>query len=515
METNKKKHSTNLDITGTCKKMLDILMLFPNYVNNLLEFCNLSFSTGKIPFILKTSRIVPVPKVNNASKENEFRPIGISPTLMTLLEQIYIRRLNSYVSKTNFMSKFQFGCRKGHSTEHAMIAVVDTIREKLDKGKICALVSLDLRNAFPSIHREKLLTKIKNKYKISDYWLRDYLSNRTQFVDIGRTVSNYRDMLIGLVQGSVLGPQFFTFFINDLPDVLDLSIVVPEMYVDDTNLIFFEELENLNMLKRKIESELLKVNEWVEMNSLALNSEKTKIMLIASKNKLSNVSDFFVNFNDVQIKTSTYIKCVGLSIDNTLSWDVHISTMVKRCYVNLNSLYKIQQFIPYESRVLVGQALVLSIVNYMSSIWSSTTANNLKIIENLIRNISRFVTCKRKYDSIKTEICIELKWLFPKELSEYNMMIIYFKLYKYRNIDFFTNYFRLNSEVHRYETSSANRVCLNIPNSNYGYNTFYYRATTMWNNLPTNLKQLDSLYQFKAKLKDFLLSRQKERLNVI
>ena len=94
-------------------------------------------------------------------------------------------------------------------------------------------------------------------------------------------------------------------------------------------------------------------------------------------------------------------------------------------------------------------------------------------------------------------------------------MKIYYKLYNSRNIEFFSNYFKLNRNVHRYDTSSANNVFLNIPNGNYGYSTFYYRASTMWNNLPSDIKQASSVNQFKRKLKKYLLVSQKERLNIV
>ena len=77
--------------------------------------------------------------------------------------------IHLFITNSNCISKYQFGSREGHSTEHAMIAMVDTIRKKVDEGNVCALCSLDLRNALPSVHREKLLTKIKNKYNISDF----------------------------------------------------------------------------------------------------------------------------------------------------------------------------------------------------------------------------------------------------------------------------------------------------------------------------------------------------------
>ena len=152
---------------------------------------------------------------------------------MTLLERLYFTKLNVFVNERKFLSKSQFGCRKGISTEHAIIALIDNVKKHLDANKVCAIISIDLRDAFPSVHREKLLDKSKTKYNISDMWLRNYLYNRRHFVDIMGKFSNYTDSLIGLPQGSVLGPAFFTFFINDLPEVISNSVIIESKMMND------------------------------------------------------------------------------------------------------------------------------------------------------------------------------------------------------------------------------------------------------------------------------------------
>ena len=93
-------------------------------------------------------------------------------------------------------------------------------------------------------------------------------------------------------------------------------------------------------------------------------------MIISSKNRIPNFSDVSIVFNNVIIDTCKNIKCLGLTIDNTLSWDFQINNIVERCYFNLNiaCTYNIKNYISFESRITVGQALIVSIINYISSI---------------------------------------------------------------------------------------------------------------------------------------------------
>jgi len=159
-------------------------MNFPNFLEGLTFFAKQSFRTGKIPKIFKITKIVPIDKVKNPSQFNHLRPVGITNFVMILLEKVYVGRVIEHINKLNKLSEFQFGCRKYHSTEHAMIQVVDNIKKEISKGKVSVLVSLDLKNAFPSVHREKFLVKMKEEFQVSDYWLRDYFQDRKQFVEI-------------------------------------------------------------------------------------------------------------------------------------------------------------------------------------------------------------------------------------------------------------------------------------------------------------------------------------------
>ena len=62
--------------------------------------------------------------------------------------------------ENNILYDKQFGCRKGHSTSHPIISLVDKVSKSLDKRKIVGGVSLDIRKAFDSISHQILLDKL-------------------------------------------------------------------------------------------------------------------------------------------------------------------------------------------------------------------------------------------------------------------------------------------------------------------------------------------------------------------
>ena len=246
-----------------------------------------------------------------------------------------------------------------------------------------------------------------------------------------------------------------------------------------------------------------------------LHSDKTKFMIIANKHNLKSITELSLSFvfNGAIIKNCESLKCLGLLIDPSLSWDLHINKLAKSCYLRLVSLYKIINFIPNEYKAMLVEALVLSLINYMSSIWGKATAGNIKIIENVIRSAARFVTGIRKFDSVAPDICNNLKWLFPSEMCMFKVLCIFFKLQNTTTVEFFQDYYALNEEVHQHRTRRAKLFNFNyLPRTNYGFNTFHYVSITLWNSLPVEIKNCKSFRTFKEKLKTHLLISQKVRV---
>ena len=94
----------------------------------------------------------------------------------------------------------------------------------------------DFSKAFDSVRHDLLLQKL-NDIGIRGSllkWIINYLSNRTQKVNVNGNLSSERQVSSGVIQGSVLGPLFFTIFVNDVDDVIQKSTIIK--YADDIRI---------------------------------------------------------------------------------------------------------------------------------------------------------------------------------------------------------------------------------------------------------------------------------------
>lgn len=176
----------------------------------LTHLVNLSLTTNIFPADWKNAKII------------------ILPVLSKIIEKIVHRQLMSFLDKNSLLSEFQFGFRRGLSTELAATLLLDDIRREVDSGKLVGAVFIDLSKAFDTISHAKLLDKL-SRYGINDgelEWFKDYLFSRKAVVSYNNCLSEVHEIYSGVPQGSILGPLLFLVFFNDITDVVNHSKVI-------------------------------------------------------------------------------------------------------------------------------------------------------------------------------------------------------------------------------------------------------------------------------------------------
>ena len=157
-----------------------------------------------------------------------------------------------------------------------MTHFLNKIGDSLNNNKHSVAIFCDLKKAFDTCNHKILLMKLK-KYGLSDIelsWFKSYLTDCKQFVMINKSSSSLLDILLGVPQGSILGPLLFILYINDLPLS---SKFLALLFADDTTLLLTH--ENLDELIRMANEEFRKICEFFRINRLVLHPDKTKFLL--------------------------------------------------------------------------------------------------------------------------------------------------------------------------------------------------------------------------------------------
>ena len=147
-------------------------------------------------------------------------------------------RLVHFDERFNILYHNQFGFRKGHSTCHALVHLVNNMSSAIDRNEITVGVFLDLSKAFDTLNHEILFSKLEHDgiRGLTLQWIKSYFSNCKQFVQYRNISSLLQTIKCGVLQESILGPLFFVFYINDLPNV---SSIVKTILFADTSLFLF------------------------------------------------------------------------------------------------------------------------------------------------------------------------------------------------------------------------------------------------------------------------------------
>ena len=178
----------------------------------ITKLVNSCFKSGKFPDKLKLAEITPVPKNGDSQSACDYRPISILPAMSKLFEKVIAIQLHSYFE--TFFSKFLCGFRKRHSTQHALMQLLRSWQQSLDNSDIVGTILMDLSKAYDCLPHDLLIAKLA-AYGVdfsSLCLINNYLTNRFHRVKIGTTFSKWLSLLIGVPQGSVLGPLFLTSF---------------------------------------------------------------------------------------------------------------------------------------------------------------------------------------------------------------------------------------------------------------------------------------------------------------
>ena len=222
-------------------------------------------------------------------------------------------------------------------------------------------------------------------------WFKSYLSNRTQCVDISNTISNVRNLLLSVIQGSILGPILFLVYINDL---YRCTTLFTTLFADDGTCLARN--QNLVALTTYVNAELNKITNWFIANKMCVNTSKTKFIIFRNQTKQIDNELAKLTFNSNIIGTpddpnkyfeieriyndgpTKYFKLLGILLDEHLSFQYHIDTLCAKISKSLYIINCAKNLLPTSCLVTLYYTLIHSHLNYCCIIYGSATKTCLQ-----------------------------------------------------------------------------------------------------------------------------------------
>ena len=368
---------------------------------------NISIITETVPASFKEARVVPLFKKGSRLDPGNYRPVSILSVLSKILERAVHSQLNAYLSERGLLLENQSGFCGGFSTDSCLIGLTDYIRGEMAGGNMVGMVLIDLQKAFDTVDHTILLDKLRAMGVSSTAWFESYLTCRQQCVVVNGVRSDFLPVSCGVPQGSILGPQLFLIYINDMSISLNCKL---SLYADDSALLFSH--KDARVIAERLSQELTRCKHWLIDNKLSLHVGKTECLLFGSKRRLKKVGEFCIYCEGALVVRVYKVKYLGLQLDPDLDGSSHVQSLLKTCAGRLAFLYRHSFLLDKNCRKILCSSLIQPYIDYCCSSWFSGLSSHFKSrLDVLQRKMLRFVNSLDNRHHVDNSDLHALSWL--------------------------------------------------------------------------------------------------------
>ena len=481
----------------------------------ITKIINISLKTGQFADQWKCALVHPLLKKPGLDLVlKNYRPVSNLQYISKLTEKAVFQQTNGHMVINSLYPELQSSYRQHHSTETALLKVMNDVLLNMNSQQVTLMVLLDLSSAFDTVNHNILLERLDKDIGMRGVtldWFRSYLSNRCQQVCANGSLSKQYHLNCGVPQGSCLGPLLFSMYTSTLFKVIERHLPKAHCYADDTQLYMSfkpDDAKAQDEAIRAMENCIEDLRNWLIEGRLLLNDDKTEFLVIGTRQQLNKLNPSVLHVGDDTIDPSVTVRNLGTILDNSISMDAHINQVCKAAFYHIHNIRRVSKYLSQECLKTLIHAFVTSRLDYCNSLLYGLPKYQISKLQRVQNTAARLITNTRKYDHI-TPALYSLHWLPVFYRIHFKILIITFKAIYNIAPSYICNLVSIKS-CSDYSLRSNKSLFLDRPKgrmlSTLGARSFYAAAPTLWNSLPLHIREITSLSVFKKQLKTYFFN---------
>ena len=284
-----------------------------------------------------------------------------------------------------------------------------------------------------------------------------------------------------------------------LGHILKNNKIAYHNYADDTQIYIalspndYSPIDNLCQCIEQI-------NSWMRHNFLQLNKDKTEIIVFGAHDKRMKVS---AHLESLSLQTKNKVRNLGVILDSDLNFNSHINSIIKSAYYHLKNIAKIRGFMSKQDLEKLIHAFISSRLDYCNGLLTGLSKGAVRKLQLVQNAAARVLTKTKKYEHI-TPILRSLHWLPVCQRIEFKVLLIVYKSLNGLGPKYISDLLSLYIPARPLRSSETCLLNTIRVKTKHGEASFSHSAACIWNKLPEELKQAQTLNIFKTRLKTFM-----------
>ena len=348
---------------------------------------------GQLPHDWKSSMVFPIFKKGARFNPLNYRPISLTSVCCKTFERLLCGHLTNYLESNMILSPHQFGFRASRSTVDQLLLVYDNVSKHMDEGHIVDVILFDFSKAFDVVVHSLLINKLKSlgiRGKILQC-IHSFLSDRSMRVCIDGHLSQEREVLSGVPQGSVLGPLLFLIYINSIGSNLSSSF---KIFADDLKLYACVSYPNRSLpappSSSIIQSDIDRLSSTAASWGLHMNVKKCQVLRFSRS--FPNLVPPAYTLDGTPIPSVDSASDLGVLVDTSLKFHNHIRSLAHKANGLAYSLLKSTVCRSPQFMIFLLTTHIRPLIEYCSCVWNTGYIQDIKLLESIQRRWTKCIS---------------------------------------------------------------------------------------------------------------------------